>query len=1183
VRRMYRIERCLAEQTMKYEDEVLEVSENRLELTALEGEVLDGTISVRSRSGCELHMFFYSNHYRMQCRIPDFIGKEGELVYRFDTTGLEVGNTEKGELCILSEAGEYHIPFTVSIRRPLAETSLGEIRNLFHFANLAREHWEEAVRLFYTKDFSMLFYGHDRKYYDLYRGLSVHEDNQHNVDEFLVGISKKSKNTYSVREEGLLLKDVTDGQQEYVTLVCSGWGYMYADVTAKGEFLVPVQTSVSNVDFDGEECQVAFRIDASWLKPGSNIGALVFEYEGGIHEIPVIVEMSSKVSRKAESLKESRKLMAQLMRDYIAYATSDSNASHSLKAAEKTIEQINAGYGRNLFGRLCQMHILLEMGRESEARWVLSHIEKTQQQADMEPVQYGYYLYVRSLLESQEAFARSAKEQICRLYEKYPNEMFLACLYVRMCGEKLSPQERLAIYRQQYEFGSRNPILYLETFSIYKESLAYLSEADAFEVSVLRFGLRYGLYTESMAQRVTEIVVRKKEMSPALFAFLSLCYEEYPSDEMLHAICTLMVRSGMCSAESFPWYARAVEKQLRITSLYEYYMMSADTRVDRLPPRAVLMYFAYHCELDERRKAYLFSLLVRHRGEIPELFRQYESKIKEFAFGQMEKGIISENLAVLYRYLLGCDEQKIPQDKIQKIAFRHLIKVKSAKAVNVVVLQENLSKEAVYPIEKQRAYVDCYTSDYVVLLEDAHGNRFCDSRKWTDTKLMAVEKLAMYFEEQDEDGIGFLMYRAYIGGTPEQAGEQFWPIYEKLVLSDEVDDVYRHEIGSKLLKLYFDNEQYDKIELLLQKYDMRSATAGERADVVRYLVYMEKDKKALEILFDYGFENVSAKSLTRLIGRCLESEKGFDDKLMALVSYTFRLGKYTQEMLTYLCRYFEGTLKQMRDVWKASVSFDVDASAVAERILQAYLFSHGYLSEIAEVFAYYAGHNKRESVVKAYISDLTYRYFVKQQLPQEYVFRVLEQMLSGGYEMDRVSRVAYLYYMATEKDSYTEPQMALITQMVNDMITQAQYVPFFTKFVDFIPWLTPYAELTYLEYRTAPGRDVTLHYLKEGQSEQYFRVKLAEVCAGYYCHNFVLFFGERLQYYFMEQQGSEKMLTESGCLEKSDMTGEEAETRYGLLNDIIMSEKLGDERTKRELIHRYETASILTEKLFGEH
>jgi len=61
------------------------------------------------------------------------------------------------------------------------------------------------------------------------------------------------------------------------------------------------------------------------------------------------------------------------------------------------------------------------------------------------------------------------------------------------------------------------------------------------------------------------------------------------------------------------------------------------------------------------------------------------------------------------------------------------------------------------------------------------------------------------------------------------------------------------------------------------------------------------------------------------------------------------------------------------------------------------------------------------------------------------------------------------------------------------------------------------------------------------------------------------------------------MLTESGCLEKSDMTGEEAETRYGLLNDIIMSEKLGDERTKRELIHRYETASILTEKLFGEH
>ena len=93
---------------------------------------------------------------------------------------------------------------------------------------------------------------------------------------------------------------------------------------------------------------------------------------------------------------------------------------------------------------------------------------------------------------------------------------------------------------------------------------------------------------------------------------------------------------------------------------------------------------------------------------------------------------------------------------------------------------------------------------------------------------------------------------------------------------------------------------------------------------------------------------------------------------------------------------------------------------------------------------------------------------------------------------------------------------------------------------------------------------------------------MQEVCAGYYCHKFVLFFGERLQYYFMEQQGEEPKLTESGYLEKSDMTDEDAESRYGLLNDIIMCEALGDDRTRRELLRTYEEKSLLSEALFGE-
>ena len=45
--------------------------------------------------------------------------------------------------------------------------------------------------------------------------------------------------------------------------------------------------------------------------------------------------------------------------------------------------------------------------------------------------------------------------------------------------------------------------------------------------------------------------------------------------------------------EAFEWYAKGIEKQLRITRLYEYYMMSVKLSDRTVLPKIVLMYFAF--------------------------------------------------------------------------------------------------------------------------------------------------------------------------------------------------------------------------------------------------------------------------------------------------------------------------------------------------------------------------------------------------------------------------------------------------------------------------------------------------------------------------------------------------------------------------------------------------------------
>ena len=64
---------------------------------------------------------------------------------------------------------------------------------------------------------------------------------------------------------------------------------------------------------------------------------------------------------------------------------------------------------------------------------------------------------------------------------------------------------------------------------------------------------------------------------------------------------------------------------------------------------------------------------------------------------------------------------------------------------------------------------------------------------------------------------------------------------------------------------------------------------------------------------------------------------------------------------------------------------------------------------------------------------------------------------------------------------------------------------------------------------------------------------MQEVYGNIFLKKFVLFFGERLQYYITEIKNGKETLTESGTIEKNDTVGERAENRYKIINEMAMS------------------------------
>ena len=118
------------------------------------------------------------------------------------------------------------------------------------------------------------------------------------------------------------------------------------------------------------------------------------------------------------------------------------------------------------------------------------------------------------------------------------------------------------------------------------------------------------------------------------------------------------------------------------------------------------------------------------------------------------------------------------------------------------------------------------------------------------------------------------------------------------------------------------------------------------------------------------------------------------------------------------------------------------------------------------------------------------------------------------------------------------------------------HLNFFREYQDCLPQLQEMKDKTIVEYHTRGGVRARIHYVmmhENGQAEDYPPAYMQEVYSGVFFKEFVLFFGENLQYYIMEESENEEQLTESGSLQKSDIMNESPDSKYEIINDMMIS------------------------------
>ncbi len=1177
----------ILEGDLEYEKGALDFSCSKLELSVPAGEMLEGSFTILGEEGKLTKGLVYSSDSRMECLTGEFLGSREEIGFCFHGEDLEEGEVVKGEFQVISNQGEYYLPFVVNVEYRVLTSSLGNIRNLFHFANLAKTNPEEAVVLFYSKDFRSVFNGGDRQYYDYYRGLSAIPGNEQNVEEFLIGINKKQKIEYLTDTEELRLGDVQGTEELCVRITRNGWGAARLFVETEGSFLYVEKSCITEADFLGNTYRLSIYVEENGLHDGNNYGSVRLWDRYGEKRIPVIV--SQRGSSGVRKILYQKGLILRLMELYRQFRLKKLNASVWQRESTPLVEKLTAWDENNVPARLFQAQLLITGERYNEARWILDHIaDILDGLEEEEPVWLAYYLYLTTLIRREEDYVDEISRQVEYLHKRNREEWRIAWLLLYLSEEYTkSFSKRWMFIEEQYGRGSRSPVLYIEALLLLEQNPALLIKLGDFEKKVLTYGARYQALSEDVVRQFVYLVQREREYSDCVYRILKACYETKPDAGVLQELCSLLIKGGKTGSRYFQWYALGVEEGLRITRLYEHYMMSVDTSAKEPLPRMVLMYFAYQNSLDYELAAFLYANVHRHREEFPELYENYRERIEEFVTEQILKGRINRDLAYLYKNILT-EQMMTPQmaEALGGLLFMNLVEISAGDIRYAIVCQAGFTGETRYPVTDGRVLVSLPSPESRLLFEDGAKNRYMTGVPYTIEKLILPGKLMKLTAPMVYNNRDLNINICLSGEEPAEITGENELRFGSLLEEKELQEDLRRNISRKLLQYYYENDRLQELDECLERIKPEGYPVSERAELFRLLVIRGQKEKALEWLTRYGPFGMEPKILVRLCSRLIQEwEFAEDGVLTEAVMYAFKRGKYDEKGLQYLIMYYQGITRDMRDIYKAACAFGEPCRTLCERLLIQMLFTGSFVGEKMDIFRTYVKEGGGDEVEEAFLAQCSYEYFVKDRVTDEYAFDVITERCRQGSEMKQVCKLAYVKFYAENKSRLTEERGEIVRQFIRELLEERIFLKMFTEFKDMRDSrINQLSDRTIVEYRAHPEARAILHYCietSESGEPEYLTEEMRETIGGVCFKEFVLFFGESLQYYIVEEQGGSEQLTESASIQKSDVGGWNLESKFYLINDICISNTLQDYDTVDKLLEEYERTEYMKNGLFG--
>ena len=1160
---------------------ILAFSEETIDLSVIEGRSEAGSFVIESTNQIKICGIVYSTNPRMECLNPHFEGEKVRIRYQFNSKGLTEGDACEGKFVIVCNQIEYSLSFCARITRLYAEASTGAVKSLDDFTRLAASNWDEAYHLFYNRNFlNTIPYGnvYERLTYE---GFACARPSGQNMEEFLIGVNKKQPVSISVDKSEEIFMASKEPQSGCFTITKDNWGYTEIRLRTDCEFIKLSKPVLTLDDFIGKTYLYEYIIDASAMHAGRNFGRIYIDgvYQSFTIDITAGVKDDDGSISDIAVTKDIKECMVGIMELYTSFRLKRIVTGVWANETISILNHLHALVPDEHMYELMKAQAFIINRQRQEAKWILDDFKHSN--PDKKAPIWGYYLYLMTLLEREPSYVDNMTHEVELIFYENPDSVILFWVLLFLRDQYFDDSAgKLKDIKYWVLRGCSSPYLYIEAYYLISQDPYLIKELSVFELRILSWAVKKKALTKELAGAIFEAVDLAGGFDNRVYELLTAAYEICPEAEYVGIICSYLIKGHKNDTCFHKWFELGIENKLRLTGLYESYLITMDDRQISPVPKIIQMYFSFDNKLPYRKLAVLYNNIIAAKETEPEVYHKYRKAMGRFAMDQAQLRHIDDNLAVLYEDMLelGFINEELSA-AFSDIIYTHKLIVFDKRIVRAIIYQNEMKEPQIVPVTDQCAYFELFSNDYAILFEDSRGYRYVKSISYRLQRLMDAEKYLDRCISLSPDRPQYIVshfkhVRDYSDFTKDDL-KLFKPVF----YSESFSDSYKAVMGYRILKYCQLHDYEDYVRPFLQSIDFDTLQKDARKYLIDMLVSNRLYEKAYDMAMEYGIDMLAAASKVVLCENALKVQHVDDDFMVQLAISAFKTGKYSDLVLKYLCENYTGPTDELINLWHAADKFSISSMKLDERILEQGIYTQIEPEKISDIFMEYYKRAGNEKLILAYISLVAHGYLHSGGCKADFIFDIIEKRFIGNRTLNDACQLALLKHFA-EKTDITQAELEIEDTLLKYYIYNNMYFDFFAR-LDY-RLLEKYFlyDKAFLQYESTPGTHVVLHYSRDEDGEEFNSEDMVEMYDGIYVKTFVIFFGELIRYYITEEHDNSIEVKESNRLTCNNIPGDNDHSRYNLINEMIISDTLSDETTLKSNIDEYKRLDAATKQLF---